>query len=510
MSRTIDHIIRASVVLTTALVAFSSTASAFGPWQDNPRPQRSDTLKYPLHDRRGDRFTQPSRNSLGLNDPANIKDSIIYDPGTKQYYIIEKVGDFYYRKPTYLTFEEFMKIQARKQETDYFRQRANVLSGLNRKLLRPAQSITDNLFNRLFGNGKVEIRPQGEVNIIAGYQGQNIKNPALPERARRNGGFDFDMNANLSVIGNIGDKLKLPISYNTLATFDIDNQLKLDYTGTDDEIIKRIEAGNISFSSKGTLIPGAQQLFGIKSQLQFGNLFVTGVLANQRSQKQSMGLQGGAASSYFEFKANDYEENRHFLLAQYFRNNYNRAMSKLPVVSSQVQILRMEVWVTNRTSATTETRDVVGLMDLGECPAFNPRVNCNPGNSQGLPFNDANDLYRMIINDPGSRNPSFITTKLSALGLSPVQDFEKTFARKLNTSEYYYNPQVGFLSLNQPLQADEVLGVAFQYSYNGKIYQVGEFSQDVPPDTTNTSAGTQKVLLLKLLKATSQRTNLPL
>jgi cell surface protein SprA len=490
-------------------VVFSSTATAFAPWQDTTRRSGVDTLKYPLHDRRGDKFTQPPRSSLGLNDPANIRDSIIYDPKTKQYYIIEKVGGFYYRKPTYLTFEEFMQLQARQSENDYFKQRSNILSGLNRKLLRPKQSISDNLFNRLFGNGKVEIRPQGEVNIIAGYQGQNIKNPALPERARRNGGFDFDMNANLSVIGNIGDKLKLPISYNTLATFDIDNQLKLDYTGTDDEIIKRIEAGNISFSSKGTLIPGAQQLFGVKTQLQFGKLFVTGVLANQRSQKQSLGLQGGSASSYFEFKANDYEENRHFLMAQYFRKNFNNAMSKLPVVNSQVQILRMEVWVTNRSGATTETRDVVGLMDLGECPPWNPNVHCNPG-SNGLPANDANDLYRNIINDPNSRSSSFITTKLSMLGLTPVQDFEKTFARKLNPSDYYYNPQVGFLSLSQPLQADEVLGVAFQYSYNGKIYQVGEFSQDVPPDTTNTVAGTQKVLFLKLLKATSQRTNLPL
>jgi hypothetical protein len=509
LSRKFQIVIRSTVVLTTALVLFSLTATA-SPWQDSSAPKGVDTLKYPLHDRRSDRFTEPPRSSLGLGRPANIKDSIIYDPKTNQYYIIEKVGDFYYRKPTYLTFDEFMRIRSRQQENEYFKQRSNILSGLNRKLLRPKQSVTDNLFNRLFGNGKVEIRPQGEVNLIAGYQGQNIKNPALPERARRNGGFDFDMNANLSVIGNIGDKLKLPISYNTLATFDIDNQLKLDYTGTDDEIIKRIEAGNISFSSKGTLIPGAQQLFGVKTQLQFGKLFVTGVLANQRSQKQSMGLQGGSASSYFEFKANDYEENRHFLLAQYFRNNYNKAMSQLPVVNSQVQILRMEVWVTNRNGSTTETRDVVGLMDLGECPAFNPRINCNPGNANQLPYNDANDLYRNIINDPAARNSSFITTKLNTLGLTPVQDFEKTFARKLNPTDYYYNPQVGFLSLSQPLQPDEVLGVAFQYSYNGKIYQVGEFSQDVPPDTTNVKAGTQKVLFLKLLKATSQRTNLPL
>jgi cell surface protein SprA len=496
-----------------AFIMVVCNASAFGnnlPFQDSSTIQRADTLKYPIYDRRSDRHSNPRKNSLDLQDPVNITDSVIYDPKTKQYYIIEKIGSFYYRKPTYLTFDEFLQLQARKAEVDYFKKRSNIVSGLNRKLVRPQMSITENLFNRIFGNGKVEIRPQGDVTIIAGYQGQNIKNPALPERARRNGGFDFDMNANLSVIGNIGDKLKLPISYNTQANFDFENQLKLDYTGTDDEIIKRIEAGNVSFSSKGSLIPGAQSLFGLKTQLQFGKLFVTGVLANQRAQRQSLGLQGGSTNTFFEFKANDYEENRHFLMSQYFRNNYNNAMRDLPVVNSRVQILRVEVWVTNRNGSTTETRDVVGLMDLAECPAFNAGINCTPGNPFNLPFNSANDLYTRIINDPASRNSSLITTKLAGLGLRPVQDFEKTFARKLNPTDFYFNPQVGFLSLNQPLQPDEVLAIAFQYSYNGKIYQVGEFAQDIPPDTTNLQGGTQKVLFLKLLKATSQRTNLPL
>lgn len=482
------------------------------PVSDTAAPKGSDSLIFPLHDRRGDWLTNPGRSSFNLKDPSNITDSIEYDPKTKQYYILEKIGNFYYRKPTYLSFDEYMRIQGRKQEEDYFKKRSNILNNLNRKLLRPQMNVTNNLFNRIFGSGpdgmpKVEIRPQGDVNITAGYQGQNVKNPALPERARRNGGFDFDMNANLSVIGNIGDKLKLPINYNTLANFDFENQLKLDYTGNSDEIIKKIEAGNISFASKGTLIPGAQQLFGVKTQLQFGKLYITAALANQKSQRQSMGLQGGASTTYFEFRADDYEENRHFLLAQYFHDNYKAAMKNLPVVNSQVQILRIEVWVTNRNGTTTETRDIVALADLGERNPYN--YTSVPGSS--LPYNDANPLYRDIINDPNSRSSSSVTTKLASLGLRPVQDFEKTFARKLNPGEYYFNPQIGFLSLNQPLQPDEVLGVAFQYTYNGKVYQVGEFSQDVAPDTTlGKTSGLQKVLFLKMLKATSQRTNLPI
>ncbi|HEY0680592.1 MAG TPA: cell surface protein SprA, partial [Chitinophagaceae bacterium] len=491
----------------------TESAAAGMPFQDTGRiDPGTDTLKYPIRDRRGDRFSNPGRSTFDLNNPSNITDSIEYDPKTRQYYIVEKIGNKYYRSPTYLTFEEFQRIQARKAEIEYFQKRANTLSSLNRKM-RPKLQWHNSLVNRIFGAGpdgfpKVEIRPQGNIDILAGYQGQNIKNPALPERARRTGGFDFDMNANLSVIGNIGDKLKLPINYNTLATFDFENQLKLDYTGRDDEIIKRIEAGNVAFSSKGSLIPGAQSLFGIKTQLQFGKLFVTGVLANQRAQRQSQSFAGGSATVSFQFRANDYEENRHFLLAQYFRKNYNNAMRNLPVVNSQVQILRIEVWVTNRNGSTTETRDVVGLMDLGEKNPYNPTI--TPLTPLEYPFNDANNLYRNIISDPNSRNPSLVTSRLSALGLKPVQDFEKTFARKLSPNEYIFNPLVGFISINQPLQPDEVLAVAFQYSYNGRIYQVGEFSQDITPDTTGTKAGIQQVLFLKLLKATSQRTQLPI
>lgn len=500
---------RATVLCAAALAIFCTVQAKN--FQDTTKPSRvADTLKFPIQDRRGDMFSSPSRNPFDLKDPANITDSVEYDPKTKQYYILEKVGSFYYRKPTYLTFDEYMRLQSRKQEIDYFKKRSNILSGLNKKLLKPKLSVTDNLFNRIFGNGKVEIRPQGNVDILAGYQGQNIKNPTLPERARRNGGFDFDMNANLSVIANIGDKLRLPINYNTLATFDFENQLKLDYSGSDDEIIKRIEAGNVSFTSKGSLIPGAQSLFGIKTQLQFGKLFITGVLANQRAQRQSLGLQGGSAASLFEFRVDDYEENRHFLFSQYFRQNYNKAMGNLPAVNSLIQILRVEVWVTNRNGSTIDTRDIVALMDLGERNSYLPPPTINPLTNFAYPFNDANDLYRKIINDPISRNSSSITSKLNSLGLKPVQDFEKTFARKLNPTDFYFNPQIGFLSLNQPLQPDEVLGVAYQYSYNGKVYQVGEFSQDIPPDTTAARSGNQKVLFLKLLKATSQRPNLPI
>lgn len=485
--------------LAVLLVSVLSATSVFA--QKAP-PKKDSTLRFPIHDRRGDRYTWQNKNPFDLKDTSFIKQDIEYDPVTKQYYIVEKIGNQVYRRPTYLTFEEFYKLRAQQQEAEYFRKRANALAVLNRKVERPKFKLFNNLFNRIMGADstgkvKIDIRPQGNVDIMAGYQGQNIKNPTLPERARKNGGFDFDMNANLNVIANIGEKLKLPINYNTLANFDFENQLKLDYRGLDDEIIKSIEAGNINWQSKGTLIPSTQGLFGLKTQLQFGKLFVTSAIANNKSTRQSLALQGGAATTQFQKRLDDYEENRHFLLAGYFRSNYKRAMSQLPRVNSQVQILRMEVWVTNRTGATTDARDIVGLTQLGE--------QTSAGNIS-LPANGANTLYTSIINNPNARNPSQATSMLLGMGLRPVTDFEKTFARKLNPNEYYFNPQVGWISLNQQLQPDEVLAVAYQYTYNGKVFQVGEFSQDVALDTTRHN-GVQQVLYLKLLKATSQRPN---
>ncbi|MBS1627886.1 MAG: cell surface protein SprA [Bacteroidetes bacterium] len=477
--------------------------------KDSIGPTPKDSLRFPIHDRRGDRFTWKNNNPFDLSDTGIIQQNIIYDPKTNEYYIEEKVGKTIYRKPTSLTFEQFYLLRNKQYEAEYFKQRANALTLLNKKVQRPKPTVYDKLFDRIFGVGanglKVDVKPQGSVDVLLGYDGQNTLNPTLPERARKTGGFDFNMNANLNVNANIGDKLKLPISYNTQATFDYLNQLKLDYKGMDDEILKSVEAGNISFQTKSTLIGSVQNLFGIKTQLQFGKLFITAAIANQRSQRQTQTLKGGAALSTYQKKLDDYEENRHFLLAQYMRNNYNTAMSNLPIVNSQVQIQRIEVWVTNRTGATTNARDVVGFMDLGENQPYN--TNIHSLTSSALPQNQANDLYGKLTTNPANRSPALVISNLQAQGLQPINDFEKVFARKLAPTEYYFNPQIGFLSLSAQLQPDDVLAVAYQYTYNGRVYQVGEFSQDVALDSTQ---GVQKVLFLKLLKATSARTALPI
>jgi cell surface protein SprA len=506
------HIFRTLVLFTIvlALIADADARNHSGGNTSYKFINTVDTSRFPLQDRRGDPYTYRNRNTFDLRDTGFIKRTVEYDPKTKQYYIVEKIGNKYYRTPTSFSMEEFVRMQGQKDERDYFQRRANMLANMNRRQFKPKFKVSNDWFNRIMGVGpdgkvKVDIKPTGNVTFMAGYNGQKMSNPTLPERARNNGGFDFDMNQQLQMDASIGEKLKLPINYNSLSNFGFENQLKLDFRGKDDDIIKQFQAGNTNFQSKGTLIPGAQSLFGVKTQLQFGKLFITTVLANQQSQRQTQNLQGGTTAQSFSLKSDEYDENRHFLMSQYFRGSYNNAMKQLPVVNSRVQVMRLEVWVTNRNGTTTDTRDVVGLMDLGENNPYNTAVITGSGSS--LPSNGSNNLYTTLTSNPAYRNSSQVQSQLSGLGLLPVQDFEKTFARKLQPTEYYFNPQIGFLSLNQQLQPDEVMGIAFQYTYNGRVYQVGEFSQDVPPDTTGNS---QNVLFLKLLKATSQRTNLPI
>ncbi len=469
---------------------------------------KKDSLRYAIKDRRGDFLSQPSNNPFDLRDTSLIKRNVEYDPATKQYYIREYINGRLSKSPASLSFNEFWKLKSDKDEKAYFSYRANSLGVLNRKVTRPKVKVFDSYFDRLFGKTgsdlKLDFKPVGEINIKAGYQGQTVMNPTLPERARSNGGFDFDASTNFSMNASIGDKLKFPVNFNTLSNLGFDNQIKLNYKGKKDEIIKSIEAGNINYISRSALIPSTQNLFGIKTQLQFGRLFITAAIANQKSQRQSMNLQGGASTQKFQKRLDDYEENRHFLLAQYFRNNYNKAMSSLPVVNSQIQIKRIEVWVTNRNGQTTNSRDVVGLADLGE-----PQPNSKKwvGNANPYPDNASNNLYATIINYPNARNSAGIASILTSEGMRSAEDYERTFARKLTENEYFFNPQIGFLSLNIPLQPDEVLGVAYQYTYNGKVYQVGEFSNDVALNPNN---GVQQIMFLKLLKATTQRTDLPI
>ena len=179
--------------------------------------------------------------------------------------------------------------------------------------------------------------------------------------------MNFDEKINLSVNGKVGDKVNMNLNYNTDATFDYDAQnMKLKYDGKEDEIIKLVEGGNVSFPSNSSLIRGASSLFGIRTDLQFGKLKLQTVVSQKKSSSKSVSGKGGTMTTPFEMDVSDYEENRHFFLSNFFREKYNAAMKRLPNVVTGITINRVEVWVTNKTGNTSDTRHIVALNDLGD------------------------------------------------------------------------------------------------------------------------------------------------
>ena len=487
----------------------------------------SDTIP-DLEPRYGDFLTSPSTNPFELGEPNSVEQNVEYDPETGQYIITETIGNEIYRPSTYMSFDEYLDARQKQEERAYFDRLAGVSSGDGGAgALDPIAQIDvqENLLERLFGGTEVDIRPQGNIDLTFGVDYSRVDRPDLPERQRRQGGFDFDMNINMNVTGKIGEKLSLTTNYNTNATFNFDNQIKLDYNsddfaGGEDAILQKIEAGNVSLPLRGTLIQGAQSLFGLKTELKFGHLRLTAIASQQRSQRENIQIEGGSQVQLFEVRADEYDENRHFFLTHYNRDNFERALLNLPQINSLFKIKKLEVWLTNDRNEVTDVRDIVALADLGEPNELvNPTsIEVNPGwsrrdlvNNRLLPDNAANDLYARIV----SRGDNIrdidraVSTMQGELGLQQIRDFEKVSARKLRESEYTFHPELGFISVNVNVQPDQVLGVAMEYEYNGNIYRIGEMSINNSTVGTDTTDLTPKVLFVKMLKSTTQRTDIP-
>ncbi|HRP88789.1 MAG TPA: cell surface protein SprA [Edaphocola sp.] len=473
----------------------------------NEISDEGDTLKFPIKDNKtsapgsGD---TTGGNSFDLKDPKNLKTIVEYDPDSNSYNFLKSIGGYGVKPPASMSFEEYYKYKSRQDEAEYFHERLNALSMFNQKPELPAL-YKEGVFDRLFGSKKIEIKPQGNLVVNAGVYSQYLKNPSVSIRNQKYTNPDFDMQMNVNLMAKIGDKMKMNISNNTLSSFGEMNEMrKLEYTGKEDEIIKKIELGNTSFPLKSALTPGVSSLFGIKVQSQWGKLWMTNVLSQQKSQRKSISTQGGELTQKFEIPINDYEENRHFLIGQYFYNNYDKALKEFPIINSQVMINKMEVWITNRTGATQGIRDALAFMDLGEADPFN--TSFKKGDPNALPDNRANTLYDELSQSPLTRQQATASQGAIALGLKDGEQFNKVMLRKLNENEYRFDPRLGYISLlsTSPNQ-DDIIAVAYRYTYNGKVFQVGEFSEDLPPDSAS-----QKIIFLKLLKGTKSRVNLPI
>ena len=435
--------------------------------------------------------------SADLRTPENIQNVTEYDEEADIYKVGVKLGDNYLTTPFLMTQPEYNKWSMQRSMQSYFRTKNEeefTNNGTNKF------DFTDMKFDlgpaeKIFGPGGVQIRTNGSAAIKFGLNRNKVDNPSLSVQNRKTGGFDFDEQINLSINARVGDKINMDLSYNTETTFNFDTRkIKLRYEGKEDEIIRLLEAGNVSFPTNSSLIQGATSLFGIRADLQFGKLMLQTVLSQKNSTSTSVSSQGGEQLTAFEINASDYDENRHFFLGHFFRDNYDKNMAMLPSIVSGVKITRIELWITNKRSSYEGPRNIIAFTDLGE----SEHISNNIWNSAGGPATDnyANDLYRRIVNDyPDARDIDRVAATLGSF-LMGSTDYEKiSNARKLSNSEYTLNSDLGYISLKNALNSDEVLAVAFEYTYGGKSYQVGEFSSDI------TDAGS--ALYVKLLKSNS-------
>lgn len=451
-----------------------------------------------------DRLGDPFSNRVGYSpllfgDPSNMTMSFELDTGLN-FSLTERIGNFDYRPPIIISFDEYSTYQTQNLLKTYWQEKSTAIDGetaVSSKRLIPKIYISP-VFDRIFGGSYVEINPRGLVNLDFGGRFQRINNPSIPITQQKNGGFEFDQQISMNMVGKIGEKLKVTANFDNNNSFDFQNNLKVEFTGFEEDIIKKLEVGNVSMPVSNSLLTGAQNLFGVKTQLQFGKLFVTGVASTQRGKHDEVTVEGGGVQGRdFEIKASDYDENRHFFLGHFFRNNYENWLNNIPQITSGIIISRIEVYVINRNNDTRSQRNIIAFMDLAEGQVIYQQDDgaVVPGLGNVPNQNDANGLFNSL--NGLSRSVDQIDGELETFPFNMVKatHYDKiNGARKLEDREFIFHEKLGYISLNRKLSSDEVLAVSYEYSYNGINYKVGELTEDY------TSRPEDEVIFMKMLR----------
>ena len=418
---------------------------------------------------------------------------------------------------------------------NYFKKKSDAIDGKKegseeaKKDLLPRYYVNSSFFESIFGSNTIDVKPTGSVEVDLGFRHSKQDNPAFSPRNRSTTNFDFAQRISMSLTGKVGTRLSVNANYDTQSTFAFQNLIKLEYSPTEDDIIQKIEVGNVSLPLNSSLIRGAQSLFGVKAQLQFGKTTVTGIFSEQKSQTKTVTAQGGGTIQEFDLFGLDYDTDRHFFLSQYFRNKYDSSLKNYPFIDSRVQITRMEVWITNRQNRVSTNnnnlRNVIALQDLGEAeltgisnkevvsldpvpsdffnkPTNSPVDNKNNDYDPGL-ITTGGGLLNSGIRDIATSNAGFNNVPIEGQDYSKLEN-----ARKLTSNEYTFHTQLGYISLQQRLANDEVLAVAYQYTIGQDVFQVGEFGNDgvdatqagaINETTGQPESITSQTLILKML-----------
>lgn len=457
------------------------------------------------------------RKDFSLADP--IRYDAFYDIKTGMYYLYPKIGNSVVGAPIAMTFEEYKNYIMQNNLRAYYEEKS-LLNDLGRrkdqtdakkKGLIPAITIKNKMFENIFGSNKIELIPQGFASFDLGILYQKIDNPLILPQNRTSFAINIQQRIQLGITGKVGENLQLKANYDTQSGFAFENRMNmvwqakgswkdlqskgLNEKGQDpeDKIIKRVEVGNISMPLSTSLIRGSQSLFGLKTEFQLGKTTGTLVFSQQQGEAKTIVAQGGGTMSTFKINAFDYEDNQHYFLGHYFLDKYDESLQNYPLINSRINITRMEVWVLDQGGSNIESqKPIVGIRDLGDGTGI-------------IPSNGNNNLYQQISSALGSsRDVVTAYNTLNGRSFPNAQGTPEPFvsgehfmnnikARKLTTSEYKFNSQLGYISLNQRLNDNQFLAASYSYTINGssQVYKVGEFSEE------------NAVLITKLLKSNS-------
>ncbi|MGL4630953.1 MAG: cell surface protein SprA [Leadbetterella sp.] len=483
--------------------------------------------------------------------PDTVKSDVQLNIKNKTFEFTEKsAAQLDYKPNQLLNIDQYNSIVNQSVKKSLLRDYEKLQDGNSKfggKKLNPL--LGDNkIFDRLFGGKIPEFMPNGFIGIDLRAGSQFIDNPSTPIALRRSPIFDWDQqiavnfnnlfngsgsegadgqenlpnipnldnakeelykNPQLSdlknVLGRAGqvkEKMQITGNFDTKSAFNFENRFKLAFKNDPEDILQKIELGNVSMPNRSQLIPGVQNLLGGKIALKFGHLDITAVGAQQNSRTQSILINSGNQNRGFEIRCDNYDENRHFFLSQFFRDNYEKSLGRLPVVTSGVRITRVEVYVTNRTANVSSMRSLVGLSDLGETKPYKTNV-VTPNSGIIAADNQANNLYSLVNSNSTVRSIDNTSRVLSGLSLTNGEDFELLRgAKRLTDREFEIQPELGYISLNTPLRNDEILAVAYEYTYQGRPYKVGELTEDY------VSRKEDEVIMLKLIKSSTIRNRL--
>ncbi len=319
----------------------------------------------------------------------------------------------------------------------------------------------------IFGTPKISLKIGGSVQIHGAWRSETTEGITTSRLGNTRNEPDFKQQVQINVNGTIGDKLNIVADWNTERTFEYENQLKIKYTGYEDEIIQSIEAGNVSLQTS-PLVGGSEALFGIKAQFKMGPFSLTTIASQKKGETKEVSVSGGSSEVTFSKRAYEYSTNHYFVDTVYaspssnvFFDYYGNA---IPQIRSDLLVVDYQVWKsTNQmTSNTSNEREANVYINLPEMPAGGYDNSLRDSNITPIPGEVA--YGRFILLEDGV--------------------------------DYIFHPETGFITFKTPINNDEMIAVAYKQERGDGPADDAAYGEFVAASDTNST----RSLILKMIK----------